>query len=115
MRAEFLIRKLDLNGLTGTFELNFRGHRLVSRARARDLIDFLHKNNQHTNGGSSPTAWLRLRSRLERQNRIKAWTDAKGFMKRLAEMAEAGISHFECSFRDIMSASAQKFCRALHT
>jgi len=33
---------------------------LVSRVRARTLIGFVHKNNQYTNGGIIPTAWLRL-------------------------------------------------------
>ena len=60
MRAELLVGELDLDGLIGTFELNFRCHRLVSRACARRLIGFIHKNNQSTNGGASPTALLRL-------------------------------------------------------
>src|SRR2546425_10057362 len=61
VRAELLVSELDLNGLMGGFELNFRCHRLVSWACARRLIGFIHKNNQSTNGGLSPTALLRLR------------------------------------------------------
>src|SRR5438552_11959304 len=61
VRAELLVSELDLNGLIGGFELNFRCHRLVSWACARRLIGFIHKNNQSTNGGLSPTALLRLR------------------------------------------------------
>ena len=60
MRAEFLVGKLDLDGLAAAFELNGRCHRLVRRVRARTLIGFVHKNNQYTNGGTIPTAWLRL-------------------------------------------------------
>src|SRR2546426_289233 len=60
VRAELLVSELDLNGLMGGFELNFRCHRLVSWACARRLIGFIHKNNQSTNGGLSPTALLRL-------------------------------------------------------
>ena len=60
VRAELLVSELDLNGLIGGFELNFRCHRLVSWACARRLIGFIHKNNQSTNGGLSPTALLRL-------------------------------------------------------
>src|SRR6266404_6325356 len=60
MRTELLVAELDLDGLIGTFKLNFRCHRLVSRACARRLIGFIHKNNQSTNGGLSPTALLRL-------------------------------------------------------
>src|SRR5882757_10163203 len=60
VRAELLVGELDLDGLMGAFELNSRCHRLVSRACARRLIGFIHKNNQSTNGGASPTAWLRL-------------------------------------------------------
>src|SRR5439155_14037158 len=60
VRAELLVSELDLNGLIGAFELNFRCHRLVSWACARRLIGFIHKNNQSTNGGLSPTASLRL-------------------------------------------------------
>ena len=60
MRAELLVGKLDLDGLIGTFKLNSRCHRLVSRACARRLIGFIHKNIQSTNGGASPTASLRL-------------------------------------------------------
>src|SRR6266436_3294355 len=63
MRAELLVGELDLNGLIGAFELNFGRHRLVSRACAHRLIGFVHKNNQSTNGGSSPTALLRLSPR----------------------------------------------------
>src|SRR5437899_12239486 len=62
VRAELLVSELDLNGLIGGFELNFRCHRLVSWACARRLIGFIHKNNQSTNGGLSPTALLRLRT-----------------------------------------------------
>jgi len=62
VRAELLVSELDLNGLIGAFELNFRCHRLVSWACARRLIGFIHKNNQSTNGGLSPTALLRLRA-----------------------------------------------------
>src|SRR5208282_1363998 len=60
MWAEFLVGKLDLYGLVGTFELNLGCHRWVSRAGARVLIGFIHKNNQYPNGGTIPTAWLRL-------------------------------------------------------
>src|SRR4051794_16945466 len=60
MRAKLLVGKLDLDGLIGTFELNCWCHRLVRRACARRLIGFIHKNNQSTNGGASPTALLRL-------------------------------------------------------
>ena len=60
MRAELLVGELDLNGLMGGFELYFRCHRLVSWACACRLIGFIHKNNQSTNGGLSPTALLRL-------------------------------------------------------
>ena len=35
MRAELLVGELDLDGLIGALELNFRRHRLVSRACAR--------------------------------------------------------------------------------
>ena len=59
-----LVSELDLNGLIGGFELNFRCHRLVSWAWARRLIGFIHKNNQSTNGGLSPTALLRLREQV---------------------------------------------------
>src|ERR1700687_4702928 len=61
MRAKLLVGKLDLNGLIGALELNSLCHRLVSRACARRLFVFIHKNNQLTNGGASPTALLRLR------------------------------------------------------
>ena len=61
MRAKLLVGELDLNGLIGAFELNSLRHRLVSRACARRLFVFIHKNNQLTNGGASPTALLRLR------------------------------------------------------
>ena len=61
MRAKLLVGALDLNGLIGAFELNSLRHRLVSRACARRLFVFIHKNNQLTNGGASPTALLRLR------------------------------------------------------
>ena len=60
MRAKLLVGELDLNGLIGAFELNSLRHRLVSRACARRLFVFIHKNNQLTNGGASPTALLRL-------------------------------------------------------
>src|SRR5829696_3342300 len=60
VRAELLVGELDLNGLVGGLELNFGRHRLVSRACARRLIGFIHKNNQSTNGGFSSTAWIRL-------------------------------------------------------
>src|SRR5258707_14329051 len=62
VRAELLVGELDLDGLMGAFELNLRCHRLVSRACARRLIGFIHKNNQSTNGDLSPTALLRLRA-----------------------------------------------------
>ena len=61
VRAKLLIGELDLDGLIGAFELNSLRHRLVSRACAPRLIGFIHKNNQSTNGGASPTALLRLR------------------------------------------------------
>src|SRR5216684_4207883 len=60
VRAELLVGELDLDGLMGAFELNLWCHRLVSRACARRLIGFIHKDNQSTNGGLSPTALLRL-------------------------------------------------------
>ena len=56
MGAEFLIGKLDLNGLVGALELNLGCHRLVNWACVRGLIGFVHKNNQSTNGGTSPTS-----------------------------------------------------------
>jgi len=61
VRTELLVGEFDLDGLIGAFELNSRCHRLVSRACAHRLLVFLHKDNQLTNGGSSPTALLRLR------------------------------------------------------
>src|SRR6266852_2029616 len=61
MRAKLLVGELDLNGLIGAFELYSLRHRLVSRACAPRLFVFIHKNNQLTNGGASPTALLRLR------------------------------------------------------
>src|SRR5437867_7956029 len=64
VRAELLVGEFDLDGLIGTLELNFRCHRLVSRACARGLIGFVHTNDQPTDGGVSPTASLRLRDRL---------------------------------------------------
>src|SRR5260370_33093903 len=64
MRAKLLVGELDLNGLIGAFELYSLCHRLVSRACAPRLFVFIHKNNQLTNGGASPTALLRLRGAL---------------------------------------------------
>src|SRR5260370_2788970 len=72
MRAKLLVGELDLNGLIGAFELYSLRHRLVSRACAPRLFVFIHKNNQLTDGGASPTALLRLRSGGEGRNRTDA-------------------------------------------
>src|SRR5713101_5102075 len=71
MRAKLLVGELDLNGLIGAFELYSLRHRLVSRACAPRLFVFIHKNNQLTNGGASPTALLRLSSEPLRWFRAK--------------------------------------------
>ena len=63
VRAALLVGELDWNGLLGALALNFRRSCLVSVAWARRLIGLIHKNNPSTNGGASPTGWLRVRGR----------------------------------------------------
>jgi hypothetical protein len=52
--------------------------------------------------------------RFEGENRVEARADAERLMKRLAEMAEAGVADFKGGFGDVVLASAKEFGGPFH-
>ena len=62
----------------------------MSRACARRLFVFIHKNNQLTNGGASPTALLRLKGYgIKRSSVSRHWKAATA--KELEELMQRPV------------------------
>ncbi len=66
LRAELLLGRADGDGFFARLELDYLGHRLVSRSRVALLLSFLHRINNSQTVTTFPTASLRLRDRTGR-------------------------------------------------
>src|SRR5271165_3167939 len=109
MGTQLLVGGLNFDGLSPCVELDYRGHRLVSRDRVVFTLDLFH-SQQLPNGGYFSTALFRLRicqrCRLTPFN-PRVQRGKTGFLPVAASRRDAG-GRFSRAIGDFLGNSAQE-------